>query len=408
MRVVMMTWEYPPRIVGGIARHVEELAWGLARAGHEIDVVTCAFADAPADERYRDVSVHRVHPYSPANDFVHWVQQLNAAMYDRACDLVEGWLREVPDKKRLGGDEAILIHAHDWVAHYTSARLKHAFHLPLAATIHATEYGRNQGIHTGQQQYISSVERDLATEAWRVIVCSDYMRGEVERALGTPWDKTDVIPNAIHAEKFDFPFPEKEAAAFRATYAAADERLVLFSGRMVREKGAHILLEAVRIARDGGLPIKLVIVGGGDRQHLEHQAEALQIAPHVYFAGFVPDDTLLRLYRVADAACFPSLYEPFGIVALEAMAAGAPVIVSDAGGLTEFVEPDRTGTVVWSGSVESLLWGLRRALTETVHAREMAKTAQEVVRDRFNWDRVASLTAEVYSRIWGEFVTSPW
>lgn len=408
MRIVMVTWEYPPRIVGGIARHVEELSWALADRGHEVHVVTAAFAGAPAEEEYNGVRVYRTEPYSPVDDFVHWVHQLNAAMYDRAATLIGDWVAAVPDTKRLDVSHGLLLHAHDWVAHFAAVRLKHDFRVPMVATVHATEHGRNQGIHTDQQRYIASVEQELVTEAWRIIVCSSFMRDEVQRALGAPWDKIDVIPNGIRADKLDFEFPADEATAFRRNYAASEEHLVVFSGRMVREKGAHLLLEAVKILRETGVPVKLVVVGGGERSHLEQQAQELGIASAVYFTGFVPDDVLLRLYRVADAACFPSLYEPFGIVALEAMAAGTPVIVSDAGGLREVVEHDRTGTVVWSGNVDSLVWGLRRTLTDRARALAMAEAAKQAVREKFTWKLVAERTSEVYARIWGEYVTSPW
>ena len=408
MRIVMMTWEYPPRIVGGISRHVEELSWALVERGVSVDVVTCAFADAADEEVVRGVAVHRVHPYSPTNDFVHWVQQLNAAMYDRAVGLLNESSDVIRDPRSFGSEAAVLIHAHDWVAHYGSTRLKHAYRLPLVATIHATEHGRNRGIHTDGQRYIASVERELTTEAWRVIVCSEFMKHECEEALGTPWDKMDLIPNGINADKFDFDFPAEEAAAFRAAFAAPGEHLVMFTGRLVHEKGAQLLIEATRRLRDQSLPVKLVVVGGGHRQHLVDLAYALGVAENVFFTGFIPDDTLLRLYKVADAACYPSLYEPFGIVALEAMAAGTPVVVSDAGGLKEIVRHDQTGTVVWAGNLDSLIWGLRRSLVERDHSRWMAGNAWHEVRSRFTWGRIADQTLDVYHRVWNEFVSSPW
>jgi glycosyltransferase involved in cell wall biosynthesis len=395
----MMTWEYPPRIVGGISRHVEELSWALAARGCEVDVVTCAFADAPADERVRDVRVHRVSPHMPADNFVHWVQQLNAAMFDRAIELL-GDART--------GDDPTIIHAHDWVSHFSSVRLKHALRLPLVGTIHATEYGRNRGIHTDGQRYIDSVERELTTEAWRVIVCSDFMKRECEQALGTPWDKMDVLPNGVNAEKFEFEFGQAEAAQFRETFASPAEHLIMFTGRLVHEKGAQLLLEATRRLRAEMLPVKLVVVGGGHRSHLVDLAEALGISRHVFFTGFIPDDSLLRLYRVADAACYPSLYEPFGIVALEAMAAGTPVVVSDAGGLAEIVRHDHTGTVVWSGNLDSLVWGLRRTVVDRDHARWMAGNAWNAVRAEFNWAGIADRTSAVYDRVWSEHVDSDW
>jgi len=401
MRVLMMTWEYPPRIVGGISRHVEELSWALAARGVDVRVITCAFADAPAEERVRDVAVYRVHPHLPTDNFVHWVQQLNAAMYDRAAQLLEASLATTDDTPTI-------VHAHDWVAHFSSARLKHAYRLPMVSTVHATEHGRNRGIHTEGQRYIDSVERELTTEAWRVIVCSEFMKHECEQALATPWDKMDVIPNGVHAEKLDSEFPEAEAARFRATFASPDEHLIMFTGRLVNEKGAQLLLEATRRLRDEMLPVKLVIVGGGYRSHLVDLADALGISRHVFFTGFIPDDSLLRLYRVADAACYPSLYEPFGIVALEAMAAGTPVVVSDAGGLKEIVHHDRTGTVVWSGDLDSLIWGLRRTVVERDHTRWMAGNAWHEVRSVYDWGLIAERTIEVYRRVWDEYGRSPW
>ena len=101
MRVVMLTWEYPPRIVGGIARHVEELSWALAARGTDVHVVTCVFGDAPAEETYNGAHIHRVAPYEPTNDFVHWVHQLNAAMHDRAAGLIGEWLTGVQNPKLL-------------------------------------------------------------------------------------------------------------------------------------------------------------------------------------------------------------------------------------------------------------------------------------------------------------------
>jgi len=406
VRVLMLTWEYPPRIVGGIARHVEELSWALAAQGVEVHVVTCEFPGASPEEVWNGVHVHRVMPYTPADNFVHWVHQLNAAMRDRAEALLREWTAGRSPLR--GRREGILLHAHDWVSHFSAAALKHRFKVPLVATIHATEYGRNQGIHNDLQRYINSVEWELCYEAWRVIVCSEFMKREIQHALQAPGDKIDVIPNGVHAEKFDFDFPSEEAASLRAQYCAPEEKLVFFVGRMVREKGAHVLIEALPRVRAQYHDTKLIVVGGGFRDHLVQLAESLGVARHVYFTGFVPDDTLLRIYKVIDVACFPSLYEPFGIVVLEAMAAGAPVVVSNAGGLPEVVEHDVTGTVTYAGDSDSLAWGIVRVLKDPGHARWMAENARERVRTVFNWDRIASQTRSVYDRVWAEYRAADW
>jgi glycosyltransferase involved in cell wall biosynthesis len=404
----MLSWEYPPKIVGGIARHVEEIAWSLAAQGDEVHVVTCEFPGAPEEEVFKGVHIHRVAPYTPTDDFFHWVHQLNAAMRDRAEALLREWTAGKTALKKRKANQGIVIHSHDWLAYFSGVALKNEFKVPLLATIHATEYGRNNGIHTDIQRYINSIEWQLCYEAWRVIVCSDFMRNEVVHALQTPWDKTDVIANGVHAEKFEFDFPADEAAAFRARFAAPDEKLIFFVGRMVREKGAHLLIEALPKVRAQYNNAKLIIVGGGNKDHLIGLAHDIGVAPHVYFTGFIPDETLLRLYKVIDVACYPSLYEPFGIVALEAMAAGVPVVVSDAGGLKEIIEHDISGTITHAGNTDSLAWGIARTLNHPEHAQWMAQNAIKRVHELYNWDLIATQTRAVYERVWREYQASDW
>ena len=418
MRVLMLSWEYPPKIVGGIARHVEELSWSLAKQpGVEVHVVTCDFPGAPAEEVFNGVHIHRVAPYDAPGghkDFVHWVHQLNAAMRDRAHALCREWLAgksksgAMRDPKKLTEKDAIVLHAHDWLSYFCGYELKHAFKLPLMSTIHATEYGRNSGIHSEISKYINRIEHQLITESWRTIVCSNFMKGEVEFALRAPSDKLDVIYNGVHADKFDFAFSEEEATAFRSRFATPQEKIIMFVGRGVREKGAQVLIDALPKVRSGYHDTKLVIAGGGFKQHLIDQAHSLGMGPHVLFTGFIPDDDLLRLYKVADIACFPSLYEPFGIVALEAMAARTPVVVSDSGGLPEIITNNVDGTITWVNNSDSLAWGLLRDIHNPEFAREMADRAYDRVRSVFNWDRLADQTAAVYKRVWSEYRASDW
>jgi glycogen(starch) synthase len=404
----MLSWEYPPKIVGGIARHVEEISWALAARGDEVHVVTCEFPGAPAEETYNGVQIHRVAPYAPTHDFFHWVHQLNSAMRDRSEALLREWTAGKTPIKKRADKNGIILHSHDWLAHFSGKSLKHEFKLPFIATIHATEFGRNNGIRTETNRYINSIEWDLAYEAWRVIVCSEFMKGEVQYALHAPWDKVDVIANGVHAEKFDFDFTADEASAFRTKYAAPNEKLIFFVGRGTHEKGAHVLIGALPKIRAQYHDAKIIIVGGGNKDHLIRQAHDLGITQHVYFTGFIPDDTLLRLYKVIDVAVYPSLYEPFGIVALEAMAAGVPVVVADAGGLREIVEHDVTGTVTWSGNNDSLAWGITRVLKDPENSKRMADNAKVVVKDLYNWDRIAAQTQEVYQRVWTEYKASNW
>jgi glycogen(starch) synthase len=447
MRVIMLTWEYPPKIVGGIARHVYDLAHALVAQGVEVHVITCEHPGAVAEEIEDGIHLYRVTPAGPGNDFIHWVQLLNDAMYARADTLIPTLLdapvQETPSQpppqsrgrgktvfpvpplsasqllgqggggeKRDGGGfpaEPLVLHAHDWLAHYAANGLKHKYHLPMLATIHATEYGRNNGINGPVQEYINSVEWELQSEAWRVIVCTEFMKRECEYALHTPWDKMDVIYNGVDAAKFQLPdFTPAEKAAFRARYAAPEEKIIFFVGRMVREKGVQILIESLPKVRWGYHDAKLLICGGGHREHLVNLAAYLGMERHVYFAGFVPDADLMRIYQVIDIACFPSLYEPFGIVALEGMAAHVPVVVSDAGGLPEVVENGVTGITTYAGNPNSLADGLLKVLHEPDTAKRLSDQAYTRVETVFNWDRIATQTLAVYERVWTEYRATEW
>lgn len=402
MRVIMFSWEYPPKIVGGISRHVYDLAHALVKQNIEVHVVTCEHPSAAAEEIEDGIHLYRVTPSGPGNNFIHWVQLLNEAMLARADTLIADLLGK-------GDGLPLILHPHDWLAHFAASALKHKYRLPLVATIHATEYGRNSGIKGPTQEYINSVEEQLQNEAWRVIVCTEFMKRECEHALHTPWDKMDVVPNGVDAAKFKLPdFTSEEKAAFRAKYAAPEEKIVFFVGRMVREKGVQVLIEALPKVRWRYHDTKLLICGGGQREHLVNLAAYLGMERHVYFAGFVPDDDLMKIYSIIDIACFPSLYEPFGIVALEAMAAKVPVVVSDAGGLPEVVENNVTGITTYAGSPNSLADGLLKLLHEPETAQRMVAEAYERVQTTFNWHVIAAQTVSVYDRVWTEYILSDW
>ena len=402
MRVIMLSWEYPPKIVGGISPHVYGLAHGLVKMGVEVHVITCEHPGAADEEVVDGIHLYRVTPSGPGNDFIHWVQLLNDAMLARADTLIPALLA-------TDAAAPLLLHAHDWLTHFAAASLKHKYHLPLTATIHATEYGRNSGIKGATQEYINSVEWQLQNEAWRVIVCTEFMKRECELALSTPWDKMDVVPNGVDAAKFQLPeFTPEEKAAFRARYAAPEEKIIFFVGRMVREKGVQVLIEALPKVRWGYHDAKLLICGGGQRDHLVNLAAYLGMERHVYFAGFVPDEDLMKIYAVSDIACFPSLYEPFGIVALEAMAAGIPVVVSDAGGLPEVVDNGVTGITTYAGNPNSLADGLLKLLHEPDTASRLVNAAHARVLETFNWETIAAQTAAVYARVWKEYSGGGW
>ena len=400
MRVIMLSWEYPPRIIGGISPHVYELSQQLARKGIEVHVVTKTTPQAPDEEvEPSGVHVHRVHLAETPNDFLHEIQLLNIATDLRVRQLLEDW--------RPGGQPTV-FHAHDWLSLDAARGLKYEYKLPMIATIHATETGRHGGIFNDTSKYIHEQEYWLNYEAWRVIVCSDFMRGEVVRTFNTPYDKVDVIYNGVNASRFEFAWTEKERLTHRAKLALPEEKIVMFVGRFVREKGIQVLLNAASIVLSEEPNTKFLIVGGGQRERLEKFVEWAALKDKVLFTGFMANRSLHQLYRVADVAVFPSLYEPFGIVALEGMAAGAAVVSSDAGGLREVVIHGQTGTTSFAGSPESLAWAILHVIRNPVEAEKMKVLAKERLAKEFDWALLADQTIEVYDRVWSEFLDSYW
>ena len=195
------------------------------------------------------VHVYRVQPYNlSAPDFISWILQLNLSMIERAVPLVNSL------------NKFDLVHAHDWLVAYAGRVLKHAYKLPLIATIHATEYGRNQGLHNDLQRYISDVEWWLTYEAWRVIVCSHYMEQELKRVFQLPDDKIRVVPNGVNMSRYQHREPANLSRDF---FASPDEKIVFFVGRLVQEKGAHLLVDAVPKVLNYFSQVKFIIAGKG-------------------------------------------------------------------------------------------------------------------------------------------------
>lgn len=396
----MLSWEYPPRIVGGISPHVFDLSKELVKRDIEVHVVTKATPLAPDEEiEPSGVRVHRVHLDKEPDNFVHEIQLLNKATDLRVRQLLEDW--------RPGGQPTI-FHAHDWLSLDSARELKYEYQLPMIATVHATEEGRNNGIHNDLQRYIHEQEYWLTYEAWRVIVCSSFMREQVKTSFNIPHDKIDVIYNGVDARKFEFEWDEDARMEWRSKLATPDEKIVMYVGRFVREKGIQLLLNSASTILAKEPNTKFVIVGGGNRERFEKFVRWYGLQEKVLFTGFMANRSLHQLFRSADVAVFPSLYEPFGIVALEGMAAGAAVVTSDAGGLKEVCLHDETGTNFYAGDGESLAWAVLRVLNDPKRSEKLKVAARKRLYSEFDWAGIADQTVAVYHRVWEEFLTSHW
>lgn len=387
MRILVLSWEYPPKIVGGLARAVADLSEAMAARGHDVCVISGDYPQGSSSEFREGVRVERVNTEHPQPlNFLDSVFYFNYQVIECALKLwSSGWHWDV-------------VHAHDWLVGHAAKVLKHGFGCPMIATIHATEWGRNNGLHNDLQRHISDVEWWLTYEAYAVICCSFYMCGELQRIFQVPQDKIMVIPNGVKADKFTSTV--KDLTAFRSKYASPEERIVFFIGRLVYEKGVQVLLDAVPKVLARIPDAKFIVAGAGpNEKELRHRAAAMGAADRVIFVGFVDDQIRNSFYRIANAAVFPSLYEPFGIVALEAMAAGTPVVVSDIGGFAEIVQHGKNGLTTYVGNSQSLADNIVAILDAPALAKKLRDQAYEDVTTKYQWSRIAEQTEEVFNQV---------
>ncbi len=396
LAVMMLTWEFPPRIVGGISPHVYHLSRNLAKNGVKVYVVTCDFPGAPKHETLEGFEVFRVDSYkNPSPDFASWVYLMNINMQKEAASIV----------KNLGGVD--IFHAHDWLVAVASIGLKHVFRRPLLATIHSTEVGRRNGIHSDYERMIHETEAWLTYEAWRVICCSNYMVSHVKLTFGLPEDKLEMIPNGVDVSQYRG-YEKASLTHFRRRFALPEEKIVLFVGRLVYEKGVHVLIQSVPKVLEN-VNAKFIIVGDGYMKHsLLEMVRNMGLAQKVFFTGFLDDETLRKLQRCADVTVVPSLYEPFGIVAIEAMAAESPVVVSEVGGLAEIVEHDVTGVKVYPNDPNSLTWGITRVLLNEAYATRLRENAYKKAVEVFNWRKISQSTKKGYEKVLEEYSKTFW
>jgi glycosyltransferase, family 1 len=392
MKILMLTWEYPPRVVGGIAKVVYDLSHKMVKEGNEVTVVTYKDGDnVKYYENDKGVEVYRVDNYMiRPNNFIDWIMQLNFNMITKANEIINK------------NGKFDVIHAHDWLVAYSAKSIKESYNIPLISTIHATESGRNSGIHDETQRYINDSEWMLTYESSEVIVNSNYMKNEVQRLFGLPYDKINVIPNGVNLQLFSNVNVDYD---FRRQYAMDNEKIILYVGRLVYEKGIQNLIAAMPKILDRYHDSKLIICGrGGMIDELREQVKYLGIDNKVYFAGYCDSKKMQKMYKCADVAVFPSTYEPFGIVAIESMLSGTPTIVSDVGGLNEIVEHGVTGMKSYAGNANSIADSVLALLFDPKLCASISQNAIKKVKENYNWAKITDNTYYVYQLAIGKTV----
>jgi glycogen synthase len=384
MKILLLSWEYPPVVIGGLGRHVHHLATELAAAGHEVVVLSrrptgtdpCSHptTDGMADGVRVVAAAEDPHEFAFGTDMMAWTLAMGHAM-TRAGLTLAPWRPDV-------------VHAHDWLVAHPAIALAQFFDAPLVSTIHATEAGRHSGWVSGTvSRQVHALESWLVGESDSLITCSASMRDELTALFGPGLSEIAVIRNGIDTGGWPF-------ASRRPRSGPAE---LLYFGRLEYEKGVHDAIAALPRIRRTHPGTTLTIAGEGTQlAFLTEQARRHRVRTAVDFVGLVDHAALLNLLHRADIAVLPSRYEPFGIVALEAAATGIPLVTSSAGGLGEAVLDGQTGATFPPGDVAALAAAVRAVLDAPAAAQQAAVAARERLTSDFTWQTVAAETAQVY------------
>jgi glycosyltransferase involved in cell wall biosynthesis len=378
LKVLMLTWEFPPNIVGGLSKHVFGLSKQFSQSGAEVHVITAGAFGLSDYELMNDIHVHRVKPLNDQDDdFLSWIGGLNLAMAFKAMEL----------GTTIGFS---IIHAHDWLVGAAAAVLKETLKLPLLTTIHATESGRNNGIHNEMQQFIHEKEKQLTESSDQLIVCSDYMKLELVSVFKTLKEKIIVIPNGIEPEG---KIKEIDPGMFPAP---KDKKWIFSVGRTVKEKGFETIIEAASIAKEIELNVFFVIAGKGPMlQYYRREVQERNLTDYITFIGYIPEEEKNAWMSASEANVFPSMYEPFGIVALESMIKGKPTVVSNEGGLRGIVKHEQSGLFMIPGDAESLIEQICYLLKNPKKAQEIGEMGRRIVKSLYGWNRIAADTRRI-------------
>jgi glycosyltransferase involved in cell wall biosynthesis len=378
LRILLLSWEYPPHIVGGLARHTDGLSVHLQKCGCDVHVITAQpLSNISGFMEINGVSVYRVRPLNAMDpQFLNWIGGLNLSMTQKGLELSELHSFDV-------------IHAHDWLVGQAAQTLANMLKIPLITTIHGTEYGRNGGIHTEMQQFIHQKEIQLIQASNQLIVCSEYMRDELNALVEEVENKITIIPNGIQFED------SKEMQDLHPILLKEKRKIIFSIGRFVKEKGFDLIIEAAAHMRNDD--VCFVIAGIGPLFHdYETLIKKYTLEGQVYLTGFISDIHRNQFFENCTMAVFPSRYEPFGIVALEALKYKKPVIVGETGGLKGIVKHLETGLFMSPGNAKSLVEQIEYLLTHTRDAEEMAVLGERYVNQYFSWQKIAEQTKRHY------------
>jgi glycosyltransferase involved in cell wall biosynthesis len=411
VRIAFFAWEYPPRLVGGLGTYAEYITRDLVRMGHDVSVFTMNNGSLKTSEVMHGVSVHRplgidasgILKVISGAELRSWGDQLRF-FSSILVNVILCSAKLVNQLARIEGVGFDVACVHDWMGAMAAPILKGDLSLPVAFHVHSTEWGRSRGQGS---KAVNDIEYLGATTADRIITVSYAMKEDLVNH-GWPVEKIHVVWNGIDPAVYDPAKADlKEVEALRKRYGISEkEKMILFVGRLNWVKGITNLVQAMPAVLKEHPEAKLVILGTGDEENdIRHLVGRLGLEKSVALRfEFVPEHERILHYAASDLCAFPSLYEPFGIVSLEAMSMEKPIVVGASGvsGLKEQVVnagSGRTGVHVDGNSPADIAWGILEALRDEVRMKRWGTAARQRVLEYFTWDKAAQETLNIYEEL---------
>jgi glycosyltransferase involved in cell wall biosynthesis len=411
LRIGFFVWEYPPRLVGGLGTYAEYIAHEFVELGHDVSVFTLNDGSMKTREIVKGVEVHRplianasnIWPFFVIDDLKKWGTNIrlfnDIFIYNilSATKFINGLIR----KERYNFD---VVCVHDHLSSIAGLVIKNETKIPVVFHVHSTEWGRSGGQGS---EVVSHFEEAMAQNANKIITVSYAMQADLTRHGWSP-SKISVVWNGVDAERYDPRKCAREAVqTIREKYGIPlDWNMILFVGRLTWVKSVRNLLQAMPSVLREYPNTKLVILGRGEEQtDIVETSDRLGIKDKVvYRFDFVPENERIMHYAASDLCVFPSVYEPFGIVSLEAMAMEKPVVVG-ARGVVGFREqvissgPDQNGVHINGEDPSDIAWGLKEVLRNPEKARNWGENGRQRVLEYFTWRKVADETIKIYESL---------
>ena len=411
LRIGFFVYEYPPEIVGGLGTYADYITHEYVDIGHDVSVFTLNFkGELKTKEILRGVEVHRpliadasnIWPFFVVDDLKKWGTNIkffnDIFMYNVLS--ASKFINALIKKEKYNFD---VVCVHDWLSSVSGLIIKNETKIPVVFHVHSTEWGRSGGQGS---EVVSHLEGAMAQNSDRIVTVSYTMQEDLIKHGWSP-SKISVVWNGVDPERYDPKNVQKEEVdAIRQKYGIPNGwNMLLFVGRLTWVKGIGNLLQAMPMVIKEYPNTKLVILGKGDEQAIVDAAERLNIKDKVvYRFDFVTEKERILHYAAADVCIFPSTYEPFGIVSLEAMSMEKPVVVG-ARGVVGFKEQvisrgtDQNGVHINGEDPADIAWGINLTLSNPEKAKNWGENGRRRVLEYFTWRKVAEQTIKIYESL---------